>query len=113
MLKVSSSTSTNTGVAPTSATTSAVAQKVKVGQITASPRPMPLRHQHQHQRVGAARAGDRMLARRRTPPDRVSSAVTSGPMMNWQWSSTRAIASSIARAEPAALRGDIDERNRR
>ena len=38
-----------------------------------------------------------------------SSARTSGPMMNWQCASTRATASSIDCAEPAALRGNVDE----
>ena len=94
MLKVASSTSTNTGVAPVSATASPVAQKVKDGHSTASPGPMPLA-------ISTISSASVPLAQLTTclapqkSASRASSCVTSGPLMNWQWASTRATASSI------------------
>src|ERR1700733_5433850 len=95
ILKVASSTSTNTGVAPTSATASPVAQKVKDGHSTASPRPTPLA-------ISTMTSASVPLAQVTTclAPQKAasaaSSAVTSGPLMNWQCASTRATASSTA-----------------
>ena len=95
-LKLVSSTSANTGVAPSSATTSAVAMKVKSGQITASPGPIAFA-------ISTSSSASVPLAQPmawRAPQKAASSASnsrTSGPWMNWQWASTRAIASSMAR----------------
>ena len=92
--------------------TSAVAQKVKDGQNTASPGPMPLRHQRQHQRVGAAGAGRPHGARRRTPraPPRTRAPPGRDELAVVEHARDRGV---DARAEPAALRGHVDERNRR
>src|SRR6266852_6278252 len=93
MLNVASSTSTNTGVAPSSATTSPVAQKVKDGHSTASPRPTPLA-------ISTINSASVPLAQVTTclaplkAASAASSSVTSGPLMNWQWVSTRETASS-------------------
>jgi len=56
----------------------------------------PFRHQWQQERVGAARTGDGVTGaaeRRQIGFD----GADLRPRMNWQWSSTRASASSIAR----------------
>src|SRR5580698_8178827 len=109
MLKVASSTSTKTGVAPVSATASPVAQKVKEGQITASPRPMFFA-------INTINSASVPLAQLTTclapenSASRASSSVTSGPLMNWQWVSTRATASSIdltsrRRCAPMSIKG--------
>src|SRR6266478_4915703 len=93
MLKVASSTSTNTGVAPVSATASPVAQNVNDGQSTASPRPTPLA-------INTISSASVPLAQLTTclaplkAASAASSCVTSGPLMNWQWVSTRDTASS-------------------
>src|SRR3984885_7396014 len=95
ILKVASSTSTNIGLAPTSATASPVAQKVKDGHSTASPRPTPLA-------ISTMTSASVPLAQVTTclAPQKAasaaSSAVTSGPLMNWQCASTRATAPSTA-----------------
>ena len=88
MLNVASSTSTNTGVAPVSATASPVAQNVNDGQSTASPRPTPLA-------ISTISSASVPLAQLTTcfaplkAARSASSCVTSGPLMNWQWPSTR------------------------
>src|SRR5712664_314553 len=93
MLKVVSSTSTNTGVAPVRATASPVAQNVNDGQNTASPRPTPLA-------ISTISSASVPLAQLTTclaplkSASAASSCVTSGPLMNWQWVSTRETASS-------------------
>src|SRR6266446_9171111 len=93
MLKVASSTSTNTGVAPVSATGSPVAQNVNDGQSTASPRPTPLA-------ISTISSASVPLAHVTTclaplkAASSSSSCATSGPLMNWQWASTRSTASS-------------------
>ena len=94
MLKVASSTSTKTGVAPVSATASPVAQNVNDGHSTASPGPTFFA-------ISTISSASVPLAQLTTclapqnSASAASSAVTSGPLMNWQWSSTRATASSI------------------
>src|SRR5467141_1428790 len=93
MLNVASSTSTKTGVAPASATASPVAQNVNDGQNTASPRPTPFA-------ISTISSASVPLAQVTTclaplyTASSASSCATSGPLMNWQWSSTRATASS-------------------
>ena len=69
-----------------------------------------LRHQHHQQRIGAARAAHDMPAPQNAASS-ASSCATSGPLMNWQWASTRADRLVDRLAEPAALRGDVDEGN--
>jgi hypothetical protein len=94
-LNVSAVTSAMTGVAPQSATTSAVAQKVKAGQITASPGPMP--HAMSTRRSASVPLEVAIACRApQNAASSLSSARTSGPWMNWQCASTRAIASSTA-----------------
>src|SRR5882757_7068156 len=94
MLNVTSSTSTNTGVAPTSATASPVAQNVNDGHSTASPGPTFFA-------ISTMISASVPLAQLTTclapenSANAASSAVTSGPLMNWQWLSTRAMASSM------------------
>ena len=95
MLKVSASTSTKTGVAPTSATTSAVAQKVNDGQMTASPGPTPLARSASTSASVPLAQVTACLAPQKAASS-LSKARTSGPSMNWQWSSTRATAVSTA-----------------
>ena len=112
MLKVSASTSTKTGVAPTSATASAVAQKVKVGQNTASPRPMPFAIRIITSASVPLASMTARIWRRRKPPVALEGAAPPAPSGTGNESSTRAIASSIACAEPAALRRHVDERDR-
>ena len=95
MLKVSASTSTKTGVAPTSTATSAVAQKVKDGQITASPGPMP-RARNGSTSASVPLAQVTACLAPEKAASSASNARTSGPRMNWQWSSTRVTAVSMA-----------------
>src|SRR5229473_7262918 len=93
MLNVASSTSTNTGVAPVSATASPVAQNVNDGQSTASPRPTLFA-------ISTISSASVPLAQVTTcfaplkAARSASSCATSGPLMNWQWASTRPRASS-------------------
>ena len=110
-MKVVSSTSANTGVAPTSATTSAVAQKVKDGQITASPGPMPLA-------ISASTSASVPLAQVtawRAPQNAASSASNvahlraQDELAMIEHARDRGIDRA---AKAAALRGDVDERNR-
>ena len=110
MLNVASSTSTNTGVAPVSATASPVAQNVNDGHSTASPRPTclaistissasvplaqvttclaPLKVRERRLQRGHFRTVDE-LAMGEHAGDRLIDGF----------------------AEPAALRGEVDERN--
>src|SRR6266511_1756445 len=95
-LKLPSSTSAKTGVAPTSTTTSAVAVKVKLGQMTASPGPIP----RAINTMTIASVPLAQVTTWRAPQNSeslTSRARTSGPRMNWQCPSTRAIASSTDR----------------
>ena len=54
-----------------------------------------LGHQHHQQRIGAAGAAHDMLGAAEMPRAPPPAAVTSGPLMNWQWLSTRETASSM------------------
>ena len=108
MLKVASSTSTNTGVAPVSATASPVAQNVKDGQNTASPRPTPLA-------ISTINSASVPLAQLTTclaPLNAASAGLELGhfrpvdELAMGEHAGNRLIDGF---AEPAALRGDVDE----
>ena len=100
-----------TGVAPQSATTSAVAQKVKAGQITASPGPIP-------QAISTSRSASVPLEQAiawRAPQNAASSALERAHLRSLDELAMRQHARNRVvdgAAEPAALRGDIDERDR-
>src|ERR1700722_5090456 len=116
MLKVEASTSTKTGVAPVNATASPVAQKVKDGQSTASPRPTPFAIST----INSASVPLEQLTTCFAPlkaASCASSCVTSGPLMNWQWASTRPTASSIdlpsrRRCAARSMKGTVSLRRR-
>src|ERR1700674_747552 len=93
MLKVASSTSTKTGVAPVSATASPVALNVNDGQNTASPRPTPFAISTISSASVPLAQVTTCLAPLKTASS-ASSCATSGPLINWQWASTRETASS-------------------
>src|SRR3569832_2371571 len=95
MLKVASSTSTNSGFAPVSATASPVAQNVNDGHSTASPGPTPLAISTMIKATKPHTQNTTNLAPQNAA-SAVSSAATSGPLMNWQCASTRATAASTA-----------------
>ena len=111
-LKVFGWTSTNTGVAPSRATTSAVAAKVKSGQNTASPGPIAHAISTSTQRIGAAGTADGVAR------------AAEGGELRLEFADFRSVdelaMGEHARdrlvdgaAEPAPLRGDVDERDRR
>jgi len=103
MLNVAASTSTTPASPPISATASPVAQNVNDGQNTASPRPTPFAISTISSASVPLRTGHEWLAPR-TPQAPPRAARLSGPLMNWQWSSTRATASSTDLPSRATLR---------